>query len=162
MFPKNKEAKPWSWIDPAALDDLARALGYPRNAAFNRVLDVLRGGAKIGVPAESCKFWEGSNYPSSYLHRHLLLDTLAEWIQEGVISGSWERSEVETLIPVGRIHPMSIQLKRSGAGRIIIDMPAPRGRRVRSINAMIKDGMEGFPISMCDAEERDKTYFGQF
>ena len=79
------------------------------------------------------------------------LDTLAEWIQEGVISGSWERSKVETLIPVGRIHPMSIQLKRSGAGRIIIDMSAPRGRRVRSINAMIKDGMEEFPISMCDA-----------
>ena len=30
-------------------------------------------------------------------------------------------------------------------------MSAPRGRRVRSINAMIKDGMEEFPISMCNA-----------
>ena len=30
-------------------------------------------------------------------------------------------------------------------------MSAPRGHRVRSINAMIKDGMEEFPISMCDA-----------
>ena len=54
----------------------------------------------MGVGDDGRVLWEGSNYPSSYTYGHLLTDTLADWLHEGVVSGPWLPDEVDSLIPV--------------------------------------------------------------
>ena len=148
-FPTNRKTDPASWVNADALDQLAIKLDYPRGPRFMRVLETLRSGARMGVGDDGRVLWEGSNYPSSYTYGHLLSDTLADWLHEGVVSGPWLPDEVDSLIPVKRIHPMSVQLKSSGAARIIIDMSAPRNQHIKSINSTING--DDFPVSMCNS-----------
>ena len=65
----------------------------------------------------------GKNQPSAYQYGHLLSDALGSWVKQGLMAGPFRRDEIPW--PEVKISPMGIQLKPTGAGRLIVDMSYP-------------------------------------
>ena len=147
LWPENKTLIPNPWISPKALLDMAHTLGYKNLPALQKAVDILTKGAALGVTEAGRVPWVGENYATAFEHGHLVSDTICEWLDQGVMSGPWTEAEVAGQIPFLRIHPMSCQLKPTGAGRVIIDMSAPRKPPFVSINSTID--IEDFPVGMC-------------
>ena len=64
-----------------------------------------------------------NNAKSAILNGHLLSDSLAEWVRLQLMAGPFDLAELpwkET-----KISPLGIQVKPSGAGRILVDMSYP-------------------------------------
>ena len=145
-FPSNRNVEPRSWIDPGSLKRLALELDYPRRRELDEIVEALEQGATLGVAPEGRTYWHGKNYGSAFDLGDLLSDTLAEWTSEKVVSGPWTASEASKIFPIKRVHPMSVEKKASGAGRIIIDMSAPRKPPLVSVNKAIDS--ERFSVTM--------------
>ena len=146
-WPEDKTLTPKSWISTEALLEISNTLGYSESEKLRKELDILSRGADLGVSAEGRVQWAGENYSSVFEYGHLVSDTLCKWVDQKVVSGPWDPNEVLGKIPLIRIHPMSCQLKPTGARRVIINMSAPRRIDIASINSTID--LDSFPVEMC-------------
>ena len=99
----------------------------------------------------------GRNQPSAYEHGHLLSDCLGSWVEQGLMAGPYTRDELPW--PEVKISPMGIQVKPTGAGRLIVDMSHPHlkgdvkvfGSVPLSCNASIEN--KDFPAYMTSTRE---------
>ena len=161
VFPKYKP-KTWhpeSWIDGDSLLSEAREAGVDNltDALFAR--DACVNGADTGVRGRGRDPTAGRNQPSAYEYGHLLSDALGAWVQAGLMAGPYTLDEVKAVFGSVKISPMGIQLKPSGAGRIIVDMSYPHlpgkpnvfGSEPLSCNASI-DASE-FPAAMSSTRD---------
>ena len=127
-FPVYRPASwdPGSWIDGDKLLDEAREAGVDDLTDAKRARDILVNGADTGVRGRGRDPTAGQNQPSAYEHGHLLSDALGAWVSKGLMAGPYRFDELpwETV----KISPMGIQVKPTGAGRLIVDMSFPHSR----------------------------------
>ena len=80
----------------------------------------------------------GKNQPSAYLHGHLLSDALGSWVKQKLMAGPYRLEDLPWKDV--KVSPMGIQLKPTGAGRLIVDMsyphikPKPKVRAAPTLN----------------------------
>ena len=65
----------------------------------------------------------GKNQPSAYQHGHLLSDALGSWVKQKLMAGPYRLEDLPWKDV--KVSPMGIQLKPTGAGRLIVDMSYP-------------------------------------
>lgn len=124
-WPSYKPLKwqPESWIDGQALLREAREVNYPLNGLLQWAVEQLTAGADTGVIGAGRLGSEGENAKTAIKHGHLLSDSLAEWIRLKLIAGPYSRDEIPWISI--KISPLGLQVKPSGAGRVLVDMSFP-------------------------------------
>ena len=124
-WPSYKPLKwePESWIDAEALYREAKEVNYPLNGLLQWAVEQLAGGADTGVIGAGRLGSEGENAKSAIKNGHLLSDSLAEWIKLKLIAGPYSREEIPWISI--KISPLGLQVKPSGAGRVLVDMSFP-------------------------------------
>ena len=145
---------PASWISGENLRWEAEEVGYPLWGSLCWAVDQLEKGAHTGVVGAGRLPSEGANAKSAIANGHLLSDSLAEWIRLQLIAGPYDPEEIPWLEI--KISPMGIQIKPSGAGRILVDMSFPWKRSGEKVNIQgsvpisPNDGIDlaEFPTSM--------------
>ena len=132
MWPsfKPQSWNPESWINGDKLLSLAKKVGIADLSDAIWAAGILRDGADTGIRGAARLPTGGGNQPSAYEHGNLLADSLASWIKQELMAGPYDRDEIPWVAI--KISPMSIQVKPSGAGRIIVDMSFPHlGKEVK-------------------------------
>ena len=145
---------PASWISGQRLKVEAEEVNYPLWGSLCWAVDQLEKGAYTGVVGAARLPSSGANAKSAIENGHLLSDSLAEWIRLQLIAGPYDPEEIPWLEI--KISPMGIQIKPSGAGRILVDMSFPwkkTGEKVNvhgSVPISPNDGIDlkEFPTSM--------------
>lgn len=116
-------------------------------------VDQLERGASTGVRGAGRLGSAGTNAKSASRNGHLLSDSLADWVRLQLIAGPYDPSEIPWLSI--KISPLGLQVKPSGAGRVLVDMSFPwrDGKEVNiegDIPISPNDGIDlkEFPTSM--------------
>ena len=123
--------RPQSWISGHKLEAEARECGYPHKENLRWATDLLEHGAHTGVKGAGRLPSAGNNAKSAILNGHLLSDSLAEWVRLQLMAGPFDLAELPW--QEIKISPLGIQVKPSGAGRILVDMSYPwrdKGERI--------------------------------
>ena len=156
-WPSNKpsDVHPASWIDHERLRERAEKAGYNNKVKLEYVCRTLRRGADLGtkgsarLPSEPKKADKAPNYASAYEHGALMADALCSWVKQGLAWGPFTKEELPWDNP--KISPMSVEIKPSGAARIIVDLSSPHLQNVdltsglpSSVNSGIN--IEEFPM----------------
>ena len=112
-----------SWVSSERLKELATRYGYTDWSRLGRVLDRLEHGADIGCSGRGRLATTTPNAKSAYLYGDRVADSLAEWINDGIVVGPLDEEE----IPFHDITTSSIlvRLKPNGKARIIVNLSAP-------------------------------------
>ena len=144
-----------SWIDHERLRNRATKAGYNNSVKLNYVCRTLKEGADLGARGSSrlgsIKKSDGkpSNYATAYQHGALMADALCTWVKQGLVWGPMKDDQVPW--PDPKISPMSVELKPTGAARIIVDLSSPHlsncdldGSQPTSVNSGIN--IEEFPM----------------
>ena len=135
---------PESWIDAEALKKEAEAVNYPLQGRLLWAIEQLSHGAWTGVTGAGRLGSEGKNAKSAIKHGHLLSDSLAEWVRLELMAGPYSPDEIPWISI--KISPLGIQVKPSGAGRILVDMSFPWKPKGEEVNIS-----GSIPISPNDA-----------
>ena len=144
---------PSSWISGQELEREAREVGYPLWGSLLWCVDQLEHGAWTGVRGAARLASEGRNAKSAIKHGHLLSDSLADWVRLQLIAGPYSPEEIPWISI--KISPLGIQVKPSGAGRVLVDMSFPwkDGKEVNihgTVPISPNDGIDlkSFPTAM--------------
>ena len=92
----------------------------------------MAGGAETGVKGAARLPSAGPNAKSAIENGHLLSDSLAEWVRLQLMAGPFDLDEIPW--PEVKISPLGLQIKPSGAGRILVDMSFPWKKRGEKVN----------------------------
>ena len=124
VFPSHKPSSwcPQSWIDGDKLLAEARAAGVDNLTDALYARDACVDGADTGVRGRGRDATAGRNQPSAYEFGHLLSDSLGAWVEAGLMAGPYTLDELKGMFGTIKISLMGIQLKPSGAGRIIVSL----------------------------------------
>ena len=114
---------PNSWIRGRDLEREAREVNYPLWGNLTWCVHQLEHGADTGVQGAGRLASEGKNSKSAIKHGHLLSDSLADWVRLQLIAGPYDPQEIPWISV--KISPLGIQVKPSGAGRVLVDMSFP-------------------------------------
>ena len=144
-----------SWIDHNKLMERATKAGYNNKVKLEYVYKTLKEGAELGAKGSarlgSVKQNDGkpSNYATAYEHGALMADALCTWVKQGLVWGPMKEDQVPW--PNPKVSPMSVELKPTGAARIIVDLSSPHlntcdlgGSQPTSVNSGIS--IEEFPM----------------
>ena len=116
-----------SWISPGVFLELAEKARYGDKDTIQWVHRQLSEGARLGVCGSARLPSRLENYPSCVQLGDQLTDTLASWVQQRLVCGPVSEEELSRVWKDGwKCSPLSVVEKPSGAGRIIVDMSAPR------------------------------------
>ena len=120
---KPESWEPESWISGEDLIRVAEELEFRDMDRVKKAAGQLKG-ADIGVKNPKARLGsEGRNLKSASELGHLLADSLADWVRLELVAGPYKSNEVPW--KDCKISPLSVQLKPSGAGRVIVDMSYP-------------------------------------
>ena len=114
---------PSSWIRGRDLEKEAKEVGYPLWGSLMWAVDQLERGATTGVRGAGRLGSAGTNAKSATRNGHLLSDSLADWVRLQLMAGPYDPSEIPWLCI--KISPLGLQIKPSGAGRVLVDMSFP-------------------------------------
>ena len=156
-WPSNKPTgeKLVSWISHVKLRNRAEKAGYSDKVMLDYVCTSLRDGATLGtrgsarLPSAPKNKGKLSNYDSAYEHGALMGDSLASWVKQGLVWGPMTKEELPWTDP--KVSPMSVEIKPSGAARIIVDLSSPHLKTVdldSDIPSSVNSGIdiEDFPM----------------
>ena len=124
--------RPDSWLKGDQLEAEGLACGYPLLGNLRWAADQLTGGADTGVKGAARLPSAGPNAKSAIESGHLLSDSLAEWVRLQLMAGPFDLDEIPW--PEVKISPLGLQIKPSGAGRILVDMSFPWRKRGEKVN----------------------------
>jgi hypothetical protein len=126
-FPSSSTRVGKSWVDAAALEDLATSAGYPFDDVLAAVCSDLQFGADIGCRGVFRDATFSSNAPSAFDFAAEITDAVAGWVAKGIAAGPFDPCDR----PAGvKVNGIMCRAKPNGSARIILNMSAPAGQSV--------------------------------
>ena len=99
--------KPASWIQADKLEEMASSLGFQDMGRVAEVAETLRKGADLGCEGSARLGTKMKNAPSAFVFGNRFLDSLEDWLQDGLAAGPFTRKEVEQLFRWEEMDPNS-------------------------------------------------------
>ena len=145
-----------SWVSSEKLRELACKYNLTDWARLERVVERLEYGADIGCHGRGRLPTMSGNAPTTFEYGERVADSLAEWIQDGIMVGPLDEEEIpwEDITVSG----MMVRLKPNGKARIIVNLSAPKNEEgPGSVNCGIN--VEDFPARMSSTAKFVKALF---
>ena len=134
---------------PRSLLGVGREGGYGDRDNIQWVQRQLTEGARLGVQGSARLPSRLENYPSWVQLGDQLTDTLAGWVHQRLVCGPVSEEELSKIWKDGwKCSSLSVVEKPSGAGRIIVDMSAPRLPEVDLYSSVPSSQNSGIDVSL--------------
>ena len=136
--------RPESWISSSKLRELADEILYEDRREVEKAAKILEDGADLGCKGSARLPTRQRNAESCYEFGERVLDSLEDWLQQGIAAGPLTKKEVKHhLGPDYTVNPISVRLKPNGKARIIVNMSAPHVKDKKKL-----DLASGIPSSV--------------
>ena len=162
----------YNWISWEKIEEEAKSCGYHNRDKLVRVREILVNGATLGCEGTGRLPSRVRNSPTVAANGSKVADTLQGWLKSKIVAGPFKESEMP--FEEFKVSPMSVRPKPGGKIRLIMDLSAPHGVDITSLEpnsvnkcidksklvtkmSSIKEVCEklfqfGHPLEMCKAD----------